>query len=210
MVTTNARADRKARTRKKLLDAAASVFAAKGYRGAAVDDVALAAGVTKGAVYAHFRTKEAMYLALVRERGLESLGDAETLFASQPNPDRRGRAMRDRLIAQLKDRDWLLVGYEFIAHAARDAKLRREVREMVAAAGRLNAQLIQRNWDDRGVTPAISADDFFRLIDGLGKHFAQQTLLDSKADVGPTLERTYKFLVRAAAESATWPKESTA
>ena len=55
------RDQRKARTRERLLDAATRVFAAKGYRGAAVDDVAEEAGLTKGAVYAHFRTKEALY-----------------------------------------------------------------------------------------------------------------------------------------------------
>jgi AcrR family transcriptional regulator len=42
----------------ELLDAALTVFAERGYRNARIDDVAEAAGVTKGAVYHHFANKE--------------------------------------------------------------------------------------------------------------------------------------------------------
>lgn len=43
---------------REILDAALTVFAERGYRNARIDDVAEAAGVTKGAVYHHFDTKE--------------------------------------------------------------------------------------------------------------------------------------------------------
>src|SRR5205085_1810843 len=119
------------------------VFAAKGYRGAAVDDVADAAGLTKGAVYAHFRTKEALYLALMRERGLVSLAEVEQLFEAEANPDRRGQLLNQRTVAQLNNRDWLLVEYEFFAHAVRNPRLRREVREKLERARTINAELIQ-------------------------------------------------------------------
>ena len=42
----------------ELLDAALRVFAARGYRNASLEEVAAAAGVTKGAVYYHFTNKE--------------------------------------------------------------------------------------------------------------------------------------------------------
>src|SRR5437588_6105354 len=205
MVTTMRRADRKAQTRARLLDAAARVFAAKGYRGASVVDVADAAGVTKGAVDAHFRTKEALYLALVRERALAGLHEVEALFESESVPDRRTKVLSSRTAAQLRDRDWLLIGYEFLAHAVRDSRLRREVRERLDMARRVNVDLIKRQWADRGIRPAINPEDFDRLMDGLGKHLVEQVLLDPKADLGPLTERLYSFLVRAAIESASWP-----
>jgi len=198
------RADRKAQTRARLLDAAARVFAAKGYRGASVDDVAHAAGLTKGAVYDHFRNKDALYLALVRERELAGLREVEALFESESVPDRRTEAIVRRGSAQLKHRDWLLIGYEFLAHAVRDRSLRRELRERFDTARRVNAQLIQRQWEDRGIRPAISPEDFARLLDGLGKHIVELALLDPKADLGPVHERLFGFLVRAATESASW------
>ena len=44
-------------TKQRILHAAVEVFGERGYRGASVDDVALAAGVTKGAVYYYFTDK---------------------------------------------------------------------------------------------------------------------------------------------------------
>lgn len=44
-------------TKQRILDAAVEVFGERGYRGASVDDVAAAAGVTKGAVYYYFADK---------------------------------------------------------------------------------------------------------------------------------------------------------
>jgi AcrR family transcriptional regulator len=52
-------------TRDRILDAALSVFAGKGYHRATVDDIVRASGTSKGAVYHHFASKEAVFLALV-------------------------------------------------------------------------------------------------------------------------------------------------
>ncbi len=52
-------------TRDRILDAALDVFARKGYHRAIVDDIVRASGTSKGAVYHHDTTKEAVFLALV-------------------------------------------------------------------------------------------------------------------------------------------------
>src|ERR1700722_12688686 len=51
-------------TRSLLLDAAEEVFAEKGFTAATLDDIAHAAGYTKGAIYKHFTTKEDLFLAV--------------------------------------------------------------------------------------------------------------------------------------------------
>lgn len=55
----------KTATRDRILDAALEVFARKGYHRASVDDIVRASATSKGAVYHHFPTKEAIFLALV-------------------------------------------------------------------------------------------------------------------------------------------------
>jgi AcrR family transcriptional regulator len=55
----------KAATRRRLLDAAETVFADKGYHGAAVDDIIQASDSSKGGFYFHFPNKEAIFLALI-------------------------------------------------------------------------------------------------------------------------------------------------
>jgi AcrR family transcriptional regulator len=62
-------------TRQRLLDAAADVFAERGYEGATLADIARRAGFTTGAIYSRFRDKAELLLAVV-ERILESLQDA--------------------------------------------------------------------------------------------------------------------------------------
>jgi AcrR family transcriptional regulator len=54
-------------TRERILGAALEVFARKGYHRALVADIVCLSGTSKGAVYHHFPTKEALFLALVDE-----------------------------------------------------------------------------------------------------------------------------------------------
>ena len=60
-------------TRRAVLDAARAAFGAKGYAQASVDEIAAAAGVTKGAVYHHFAGKEALFRAVHTEVELDAL-----------------------------------------------------------------------------------------------------------------------------------------
>ena len=52
-------------TRQDLLDAALTVFSQKGYTATRLEDVARAAGVTRGAIYHHFGSKAELYSALI-------------------------------------------------------------------------------------------------------------------------------------------------
>ncbi len=54
-------------TRERILDAALSIFARKGYHDTRMDDIVTEAGSSKGAVYFHFPGKENLFLALVDE-----------------------------------------------------------------------------------------------------------------------------------------------
>ncbi|WP_216209614.1 ScbR family autoregulator-binding transcription factor [Amycolatopsis aidingensis] len=82
---------RAARTRRNLLVAAAEVFEREGFSGANLHAVCDRAKVTKGALYCHFRSKDALAVALVEHQALESyalrdellrrgLGPAQTLI----------------------------------------------------------------------------------------------------------------------------------
>ncbi|MFZ1992314.1 MAG: helix-turn-helix domain-containing protein [Alphaproteobacteria bacterium] len=57
---------KRARTRARLLEAAAKVFAAKGFYAATLDDVAAEAGLTKGAIYGNFKNKEELFLEVFK------------------------------------------------------------------------------------------------------------------------------------------------
>ena len=59
---------KRARTREKLISAAAAVIGEKGYDRAALEEIAARAGMTRGAVYGNFKNKEELFLALIASR----------------------------------------------------------------------------------------------------------------------------------------------
>ena len=68
--------------RQAILKAALSVFAARGFEAARLDDVAARAGVAKGTLYLYFRDKEALFEALVRNAVTPILAHMDKLVAA--------------------------------------------------------------------------------------------------------------------------------
>ncbi|MGW0537891.1 ScbR family autoregulator-binding transcription factor [Streptomyces sp. NPDC003032] len=64
-----AKQDRAIRTRRTILMAAASVFEQCGYQAATITDILDTAGVTKGALYFHFQSKEDLAQGVMAEQG---------------------------------------------------------------------------------------------------------------------------------------------
>jgi AcrR family transcriptional regulator len=118
-----------AETRDRLLRAAADVFAERGYDGTRVADIASAAGVSNGALYAHFASKAELLVDALRTHGRRVLAD---MFAADPD-----RPVTDLLLAigrclpRRRDaRGYLLV--EALVAARRDDDVARPMRDYVA------------------------------------------------------------------------------
>ena len=69
MVTSQPRQARAVERREQLLDAAARVLAQRGYADAQMEDIAAAADTSKGGLYFHFPTKEALVTAVIGRAG---------------------------------------------------------------------------------------------------------------------------------------------
>jgi AcrR family transcriptional regulator len=74
-------AERRAATRRALLDAAGELFTERGYAGSPAEEIAARAGVTSGALYHHFGDKRGLFRAVVE--GLEEELDALIAQAAQ-------------------------------------------------------------------------------------------------------------------------------
>ena len=72
-------------SRAAILDAASHIFAEQGLAGARTDAIAAAAGVNKALLYYYFRSKEALYQAVLTEQLTAFHGKAVALL-SQPGP----------------------------------------------------------------------------------------------------------------------------
>ncbi len=98
------RSARKADGRLKLLDAALALVRAKGYAGTSVDDLCRAAGVTKGAFFHHFESKEALGVAAADHWAVTT----GALFTAAPYHDLDDPL--DRILAYIRFRRDLLTG----------------------------------------------------------------------------------------------------
>ena len=110
--------------RQRLLDAALEVFSQRGYSETAIDDVARASDTSKGGLYFHFPSKQALFLALLDEASQALLLRVERAMAQEPEPLARGAAaLREalrafgehRLLARLLLVEALGAGKEFDA-----------------------------------------------------------------------------------------------
>src|ERR1700761_4617058 len=73
--------------RERLLLAAADVFAQRGYDGTRVADIAMAADVSSGALYAHFGSKADLLVAALRRHGRRLLAEALATDPGRPVTD---------------------------------------------------------------------------------------------------------------------------
>ena len=134
-----AKLDRQRRRRQAVIDAAAAVFAEKGYHGASTRDIALRLGMQQGSLYYHFPSKEAA-LEEVCEVGVADFveGLAPIVEGSAP-PDEKLRAAVANHLEPLRDkRDYVRV-FLFERH-----HLPRQTRGHVAALSRDYEELLER------------------------------------------------------------------
>ena len=70
----------------EIVEAAFAVFAEKGFAAARLDDIASRAGVSKGALYLYYETKEALFEAVVTSRVGANLAQVREMIGSFPGP----------------------------------------------------------------------------------------------------------------------------
>jgi len=188
------RAEGKARTRARLLDAGERVFAAQGFHAATVEDIADAAGFTRGAFYANFADKADLLLTLLDERSridMEELVDRlaapsvdhglgallewfEETFAA-PSP-------LDRAVAE-----FVPVAAREPAHADRMRRRLRRVREQVTT-------IVEDECAQAGFVLSIPAARFATMIIAVVDGLAALHRLDPVAAPAELLPETLACL----------------
>ncbi len=166
-------------TRARLLQAASEVFAKHGYDRSSLDDVAAAAGLTKGAVYSSFASKDELFYALMRERIDERLalvaaavGRQTTLQGTTRDA---GAGLAELIISQA---DWQLLFIEFWARAVRDPALRKEFARQRRTARELIARFIEAQAAQLGIDLPAPADQLAVAVLALSNGIAIEQLAD--------------------------------
>ena len=172
------REEKKADTRRGLIDAAARVFARRGFNGASVDEIAAEGGVTTGALYWHFSGKDELFLAVADERVARRISEIEVASGAGALADdieRQFQAFIER------EPEWPLLYYEFWAYGARNRALsaaftarRRTVQQALASA-------IQARADELGVELPVPAEQIAIGMNSLMNGLAFERVADETA-----------------------------
>ena len=116
-------------TLRSVLDASERVFVRDGYERAQIETIAAEAGRTKGAVYAHFRSKEDIFFALI-ERKAESRRDKFLRSAEGKDMKQRLAIVKKLFLGALEDESWPILMLEFKLLALRNKASLQRMRDL--------------------------------------------------------------------------------
>jgi AcrR family transcriptional regulator len=198
------REEKKAQTRARLLDAAATVFARKGLAAASLDEVAEEAGLTKGAVYSNFESKDDLIAALLEER-LSARNEeiAALAEAAEGTVEARARLGGDLMVRAFEqERDALLLAIEFSVHLARNPELARRFRSRTREVRDRIGEAIERGAAEYEIELPMPKDELAAALVSIGDGLLLQHFVDPEAFPADLFGKVLAAIFRDAAPSA--------
>jgi AcrR family transcriptional regulator len=203
--------ERRARTRAALLRAAGSVFAEQGFHQATLEAVAAAAGVSKGALYHHFPSKEQLFLALLEDRLGAGISDIEAVVAERgfDSPD-LGAATETFLRRINRDPRWLPLLLEFLAYGTRDPTAKAAITEHFLRPAREAVARTKRRLGIPEIEGALlSPDELGLVLAALVNGLAIERAFDPGAVPKDLLPRLFTALQAGLSATANRPPEAS-
>ncbi|MGI8336274.1 TetR/AcrR family transcriptional regulator [Actinomadura scrupuli] len=178
-------------TRSLLLDSAEEVFAEKGFTQATIDDIAYAAGFTKGAIYKHFGAKEDLFLAVSDRYWRRYLDNCTELLSAVTEvgaSEVDEVAQRWREVSHGRGAEHAALGQEFTLYLLRNPEARERIaakrKEVIATL----ANSISESIDRIGGTLLIPATTFANVLIATNDSVVLGSQLDDVDLYKPVLE----------------------
>jgi AcrR family transcriptional regulator len=185
-------------TREKLFEAAARVCEEQGIGAASIEDIAAAAGFTRGAFYSNFKSKDELIIAMLEEHVEQSIRRMHELLARHKNIEEFIEALRtmDRSKQDPLGRSPLL-HMEMILFVARAEKRRPELAKRLRARRKLITDIVETTAKNSGrngiLNPAWVGAVVLALEDGFRLH----RLIDPETTPADSFLRAISDLQRA-------------
>jgi AcrR family transcriptional regulator len=175
-------AESRALTRKRLLEAAERVFAEKGFAAASLEEIAEAAGYTRGAVYYNFADKDELFIAVLEQRLQSEIATISDLIKGSDDPQQLVLALRRRRASEPRStreaRRWAQLSDEFWLYALRNESARKRLAEHQRHLRGAYASGISGVLSRLGVEPPAPVERLAALIMALDDGLARQRCLD--------------------------------
>ncbi len=184
-------------TKEQLLDAAARVIAARGYEGARVSEIAAEAGMSTGAIYAHYEGKADLLCAAINRRGPDAVAgllDAGTAGSVGSTLKFLGaRLVAGRRTGRARIKGDVLI--ESLAASRREPQIAEVLRDSIEAREQRLAQLIRRGQESGEISAAVAPEAVSRLCMLLALGAVVSRAIDLPSPPGDDWERVIASLV---------------
>jgi AcrR family transcriptional regulator len=176
-VTTRPITPRRAATRSRLVQATIEVVALRGFHDASVDEIAGHAGLSIGALYSNFESKDMLFLAAFEEH--------VAWFAQRvhgaADVDDPAEGIASWLEFRGEDAEQFLLFIDFWAYAVRQPELRRRLGAQMGELRGAMARAIEARAAARGDELPIPAELLALIVTALGRGLAIEQITDDKA-----------------------------
>ncbi|MEU8604708.1 TetR/AcrR family transcriptional regulator [Streptomyces parvulus] len=177
------RAQQREQTRRRLIEAAGSVFGRLGFEAAPIEVIAEEAGFSRGAFYSNFESKDELFIELVQnhfDAEIDTLGRALARITHAndlaPTIERRYRTLGE-------NSSWCLLTTEFQMYAMRGGRMAGRFSEIYEDYRRRLGELIALHFDRLGIRSSLTPYEFgaaqIALSHGLALQRAASGVLDT-------------------------------
>lgn len=182
-----------------ILEGALHCFTEKGFQATTMDDIVRHLGISKGAIYSYFASKEEMYIQMADDKMNAMLENSTELFKSMPSAADQIRYMYSRFRGQSLSelRRWLAFHLEFMLYAARQPQLTQRWNDYADKALVFIEEIMdagKQSGEFRSDLDSAAASRLFWSIrDGLALHFM---LSGKEADYKRTIDDMESMVFR--------------
>ena len=191
-------------TRDRLIEAAAQVFAEKGYDRAGVQEISRRAGMTTGAIYGRFTGKAELLQAAIESRTTDELDDLFASHAFDGHATDVLKVVGSHLVTPPPDCDHeegALLLEAFVA-ARRDAEVRESIQKLLEERAGSLAELVEVAKADGSIDPDLDSESIVTFCHAVGLGFLLFDAISHPLPTAPPWEQLITRLVAALAPAA--------
>jgi AcrR family transcriptional regulator len=203
------RDDSREQTTQRLLDAAQKVIAKKGLEASSVENIAAAAGYTRGAFYSNFSSKDDLFIELLRREHQTMTAELNALRDTALPVDDVQSGARELYGQIYRDNESCMNWTEARMLAARDARFRPKLNALMAEKRAQIADFIRYFYERLGVAPPVPPEQlamgFMSLAEGVKLY-----MMSSPAEMtGPIAESLLSVFIDSIMRLARLEADST-
>jgi AcrR family transcriptional regulator len=178
------RDDSREQTTQRLLEAAQKLIAKKGLEAASVEDIAAAAGYTRGAFYSNFSSKDDLFIELLRRDHQKATDQMNALRDNALPMDELQSGARALYSRMYRDNESFMIWAEARMLAVRNSRFRTKLNALIAEKRAQIAEFLRYFYRRVGVAPPMPAEDlamgFISLAEGVKLY-----MMSSPAEMTP-------------------------